>query len=70
MTTSPASATSDIRGLLRRPGGDLIRVILEMDRTEEFVRSLPPDDFFRLVKRISEEDAMPVLAAASGEQWQ
>jgi len=70
MTTSPASATADIRGLLRRPGGDLIRVILEMDRTEEFVRSLPPDDFFRLVKRIGEEDALPVLAAASGEQWQ
>ncbi len=56
--------------MLSRPGGDLLRAILEMDQPEAFVRSLPPDDFFRMVKRIGEEDALPALAAASDEQWQ
>lgn len=70
MTHSLQSATADIGGLIRLPGGDLLRAILNMDRPEGFVRSLPPDDFFRIVKRIGKEDALPVLAAASGEQWQ
>jgi len=34
------------------------------------VQSLPPDDFFWLIKRIGADDALAVLQKASTEQWQ
>ncbi|HPC86115.1 MAG TPA: DUF6178 family protein [Smithellaceae bacterium] len=70
MTTVQTTSALDIHGLLQRSGGDLLRTLLELDRPEEFIRRLPPDDFYRMIRRIGEDDALPVLAAASCEQWQ
>ncbi len=56
--------------LLSRPASDALNEILGMSHPAEFVQSLPMDDFFRLVKRIGPDDALPILQSASVEQWQ
>ena len=44
--------------------------ILALENPEEFVRNMAHVDFYWLVKKIGEEDALPVLQMASAEQWE
>jgi hypothetical protein len=60
----------DVRDLLRRKDRDLLNELLEMKDLDTFVQGLPADDFFRLIKRIGPDDAVPVLAKATTDQWQ
>jgi len=66
---SPESYLS-VRQLLQLSSGDLLETLTGMDRLDTFVQSLPPDDFFWLIKRIGADDALAVLQKASTEQWQ
>ncbi|MBW1998037.1 MAG: hypothetical protein JRJ29_08765 [Deltaproteobacteria bacterium] len=51
-------------------GSQILNRILEMDDPREFVRKMPFVDFFWLIKKIGEEDCLPILRMASTEQWQ
>lgn len=51
-------------------GTALLRGILELPNPRQVVEELAPTDFLWLVKRIGEEDSLPILELASTEQWQ
>lgn len=51
-------------------GTALLRGILELPNPRQVVEELAPTDFFWLVKKIGEEDSLPILELASTDQWQ
>lgn len=51
-------------------GTQILDRILEMDEPQEFVRGMPFVDFYWLVKKVGEDDCLPILKMASEEQWQ
>lgn len=51
-------------------GTRLLKGILELPNPRQVVEELAPTDFFWLVKKIGEEDSLPVLELASTDQWQ
>jgi hypothetical protein len=51
-------------------GNALINAIADLPDPGTFVRQLPADDFYRIIKRVGEEDCLPVLQWASTSQWQ
>ncbi len=57
----------EIRGL---SGRDVLRRLMEVDRPDAFLRSLPPEDFYWMVKKVGDQDAVLLLEMASEEQWQ
>lgn len=63
---SPAPA---IESLLRLSGSALLNRILDEEHPAALVRRLPEGDFYWIVKRIGEEDCLPVLELAAREQW-
>ena len=58
------------RDLLSLPGGALVKRILDNENPEAFVRRLSAEDLYWIVKRIGEDDCLPVLELAHEEQWQ
>jgi len=66
--------TDDLAPLLKDlstlSGSQILNRILEMEEPREFVQNLPFGDFFWLIKKIGEEDCLPILKMASTEQWQ
>lgn len=59
-----------LRDLMSQTGRDLVNHILSHKDPEELVRGMSQDDFFWVVKRLGEEDSLPLLSLASEEQWQ
>ena len=58
------------KDLLRLPGKKALELILESPRPVTLVQSLAEEDLFWLVQEIGPEDALPILALASNDQWQ
>ncbi len=56
--------------IARLSGNAITNAIADLPDPEAFVRQLPADDFFRIIKRIGDEDCLPVLQLATVEQWQ
>jgi hypothetical protein len=52
------------------PGSRILDQILGHKDPRKFVQALPCEDFFWLVKKVGEEDSLPLLELASVEQWQ
>jgi len=55
--------------ILSLSGSVVLNRILTLDKPEEFVRSMAHVDLYWVVKKIGEEDALPILQMASSEQW-
>ena len=51
-------------------GRDALNRILEQKYPRHYIQRMAPVDFFWLIKKIGEEDALPILKLASPEQWQ
>jgi hypothetical protein len=49
---------------------EVLNRILEHDRPRQLVQELPSEDFFWLVKKVGDNDCLPILELASEEQWQ
>ena len=64
------SASDMVRGLMPLSGSAIVNRILEMESPEKFVRAISRVDLYWLMKKIGEEDALPLLKLASNEQWQ
>ena len=64
------SPSDMVRGLMPLSGGAVVNRILEMESPEKFVRALSRVDLYWLMKKVGEEDALPLLKLASNEQWQ
>jgi hypothetical protein len=52
------------------PGSRILDQILGHKDPRKFVQALPYEDFFWLVKKVGEDDSLPLLELASVEQWQ
>jgi hypothetical protein len=59
-----------LRELFSMTGRDALNRILEQSYPRHYVQSMVPVDFFWLIKKIGEDDALPILKLASPEQWQ
>lgn len=59
-----------VRSLLSLPGGEIVNRILDLEYPEKMVRALSHVDLYWLMKKIGEDDALPLLRLASQEQWQ
>jgi hypothetical protein len=56
--------------ILSLSGSVALNRILALAHPEEFVRNMAHVDFYWVVKKIGEEDVLPILQMASSEQWQ
>jgi hypothetical protein len=59
-----------LRDLYALPGDEILDRILNLERPRELIQKLPPEDFFWLVKKIGDDDCLPVIGLASVDQWQ
>ncbi|MBN1847419.1 MAG: hypothetical protein JW932_02420 [Deltaproteobacteria bacterium] len=64
------SSRALIRELLPLSGMDALNHILNHEDPGRLIQGLPRVDLFWLVKKIGEDDALPLLRLASNEQWQ
>jgi hypothetical protein len=51
-------------------GREILDQIMDRDNPRQLVQHLSNQDFFWLIKRIGEEDCLPLLELASEDQWQ
>jgi hypothetical protein len=51
-------------------GREILDQIMDKDNPRQLVQHLSNQDFFWLIKRIGEEDCLPLLELASEDQWQ
>lgn len=59
-----------LRELFSMSGREALDRILEQRYPQHYVQHMTPVDFFWLIKKIGEDDALPILKLASPEQWQ
>ena len=59
-----------MKDLVSLSGSEILNKILGADRPAEFIHELSDEDFYWLVKKIGEKDALALLEYASVEQWQ
>jgi len=64
------SVRQEVREILSLSGSVALNRILALERPEEFVRSMAHVDLYWVVKKVGEEDALPILQMASAEQWE
>jgi hypothetical protein len=59
-----------LRELFSMSGLDALNRILEQKYPQRYIQQMSSVDFFWLIKKIGEDDALPILKLASPEQWQ
>jgi Family of unknown function (DUF6178) len=67
---TPRAQADFIREVFSLPATDSLKRILSLDHPQGLIRSLSRIDFHWLVKKVGEEDSLPLLQMASYEQWQ
>ncbi|MBN1827690.1 MAG: hypothetical protein JW884_00905 [Deltaproteobacteria bacterium] len=58
------------RDMNRLSGGQLLKRIIDDKNSRQLIQGLAIQDFYWIMKKIGEEDALPILAMSSLEQWQ
>ncbi|MFC1867364.1 DUF6178 family protein [Thermodesulfobacteriota bacterium] len=67
----PIPFSRDIVGrLLPLTGSDAINMILDHDSPVQLVQNMSRVDFFWIMKKVGEDDSLPLLTLASLDQWQ
>jgi len=64
------SQTSLLNQLYSVPGRQILDRILDHPDPQRYIRALPCEDFFWLIKKVGEDDCVPLLELASTHQWQ
>ncbi len=59
-----------LRELNALPDNRILDRLSEVEKPQEIVQSLSSGDFYWLVKRVGDDDCVPLLTLASMEQWQ
>jgi hypothetical protein len=59
-----------IKDLLSMSGRDALDKILNAENPKGLIQDMPYQDLFWLIKKIGEDDSIPILELASTEQWQ
>jgi hypothetical protein len=61
---------SILKALYPLPGKEVLDHILAQEDARQFIQELPSDDFFWLIKKVGDNDCLPLLELASEDQWQ
>ena len=69
-TSVSADKGEMIQGLLDFSGNRILDKIMEWDNPQQMVRQIPAEDFFWLIKKMGEDECLPMLAMASDDQKQ
>ena len=56
--------------LISMSGSQALNMILNSDQPGKLIRSMAKVDLFWLIKKIGEDDCLPLLQLASNDQWQ
>lgn len=56
--------------LSKQEGSQLLKYFLNAKDPKELVRSLAPQDYYWIIKKVGEEDCLPLLELGTHEQWQ
>jgi hypothetical protein len=68
---TPSKRQSDLlRDIFSLAASDALKRILSLDHPEHAIRGMSRVDFFWLLKKVGEDDSLPLLQMASDEQWQ
>jgi hypothetical protein len=68
---TPSKRQSDLlREIFSLAASDALKRILSLDHPEHVIRDMSRVDFFWLLKKVGEDDSLPLLQMASDEQWQ
>ena len=59
-----------IKKIYALSGKETLSLIVEHDSPKKLIQGLPCEDIYWLIKKIGEDDCLPVLELASEEQWQ
>ena len=59
-----------MQDLYRLSGKETLDRILALDNPQSLINKLPSEDFFWVVKKVGEDDCLPLLKLASEVQWQ
>ena len=51
-------------------GKEILDHILDQERAQALVQAMPYEDFFWLIKKVGEDDCLPILQLASTGQWE
>jgi len=70
LASVPAGEAGIIQELLTLSGTRILEKIFEQDNPQKWVRHIPQEDFFWLVKKVGEDDCSPLLKMASDDQRQ
>lgn len=60
----------ELRAMYPRSGQEILNHIIESPNPRALVRGLAHGDFYWLIKKVGEDDCLPILEQASVEQWQ
>jgi len=61
---------SILKALYPLSGMEILDHILAQKDSRQFIQQLPSDDFFWLIKKVGDDDCLPLLELASEDQWQ
>jgi len=67
---SRADSADFLQGLYALPDNKIIDKLLEHENPQRIIQELPVQDFFWLVKKVGDDDCLPLLEMATEEQWQ
>jgi len=70
LASVPAGEAGIIQELLTLSGTRILEKIFEQDNPQKWVRHIPQEDFFWLVKKVGDDDCSPLLKMASDDQRQ
>lgn len=59
----------DLQELSRLSGSQILKRIVELDNARGLVQGLSPQDFYWLVKKVGEDDCLPILELGNSRQW-
>ena len=66
---SRSSKALDLSRMAHMNSTQILNQILGLQNAKELVRTLSPQDYYWLVKKIGEDDCLPILEMGSSEQW-
>ncbi len=59
----------DLSKMANMTGSQILKEIVGMRNAKELVRELTPQDYYWLIKKIGEDDCLPILEMGKPEQW-
>lgn len=66
----PANRQAILKDFHGLSGAEIMNRILEQENPRSLLRSLPYEDFFWIIKKVGEDDCLPLLQLASTSQWE